>query len=156
MNRKRTTAAGAAVLLGLSTLGGAASLPQASATSAPGDLHVRHFTSTTLKETAMGQNGFVGTDVVRANGKVIGYNSLSGRFLAKKNRIVVRLGIALRGGVIMGRVAANEPAEGEDIRFRGPILGGSGFYDGISGRIVAFVPGDDTEGRAQVTLRWRR
>lgn len=156
MNRKRTTAAGAAALFGLSMLGGATSLSQASATSAPGDWHVRHFTSTTLEETPMGQTSFVGTDVVRANGKVIGYNSLSGRFLAKQNRIVIRVGIALRGGVIMGRVAGDEPAQGEDIRFRGPILGGSGFYEGISGRIIAVIPADDTEGRARVTLRWRR
>ena len=156
MNRKRTTAAGAAVLLGLSTLGGAASLSQASATSAPGDWHVQRFTSTSLKETQMGQNGFVGTEVVRANGKVIGYNALSGRYLPKRNRILVRVGVALRGGVILGRVAANEPAEGEDIRFRGPILGGSGFYEGISGRIVAVIRAEDPEGRARVTLRWRR
>ncbi len=156
MNRKRTTAAGAALLLGLSTLGGAASLSQASATSAPGDWHVRHFTSTTLEETEIGQTGFVGTDVVRANGKVIGYNALTGRYLAKRNRIVVRVGIALRGGVILGRVSADAPQENEGIRFRGPVLGGSGFYEGISGRIVAVVPADDTEGRARVTLRWRR
>lgn len=156
MNRFRTTAAGAAVLLGLSTLGGAASLSQASASSAPGDWHVRHFISKTLQETDMGRAGFVGTDVVRAHGEVIGYNAISGRFLAKPDKIVVRLGIALRRGVILGRVSADAPREGADLRFTGPILGGSGYYDGIRGRIVATLPADDTEGRAQVTLRWRR
>lgn len=154
MNRKRMTAAGAAVLLGLSTLGGAATLSQASATSAPGDWHVRHFISQTLQEKDY-QRGFVGTDTVRAHGKVIGYNSLSGRFLRNPDRLVVRVGIALRGGVILGRVSAT-PVEGEDIRFTGPVLGGSGYYDGIQGRIVAVIPADDTEGRARVTLRWRR
>jgi hypothetical protein len=97
----------------------------------------------------------VGTDEVRKNGEVIGYNALTGRFVQSRNQVVVRVGVALRGGVIMGRVTADEPQEGEAIVFRGPILGGSGRYDGIRGRIVARIPADDTEGRAHVTLRWR-
>lgn len=155
MNRKRMTAAGAAVLLGLSTLGGAATLSQASATSAPGDWHVRHFISQTLQEKDY-QRGFVGTDTVRAHGKVIGYNSISGRFRRHPDRIVVRVGIALRGGIILGRLTAPAPAEDEDIRFAGPVLAGSGYYDGITGRLVAVLPAGNEQGRARVTLRWRR
>ena len=155
MNRSRTTAAGAAVLLGLSTLGGAAALSQASASSAPGDWHVKHFVSKSIRETDT-KTGFVGTEVARSHGKVIGYDSLSGRFFPKRNRVVIRVGVALRGGVIMGRLSADAPAEDEDIRFTGPILGGAGFYHGISGRITAVVHANDPEDRAFVTLRWRR
>jgi hypothetical protein len=155
MNRKRTTAAGAAVLLGLSTLGGAAALSQASASNAQGDWHVRHFVSKTLQEKDY-QRGFVSAETARAHGRVIGYNAISGRFLSNPDRLVVRVGLALRGGVILARATAPMPEEGQDIHFAGPVLGGSGAYDGIHGRVVAVVHADDPQGRAHVTLRWRR
>ena len=103
----------------------------------------------------VGRYRFVGTDEVRKDGEVIGYNALTGRYFPSRDRVVIRVGVALRGGVIMGRVAADAPREGEATVFRGPVLGGSGRYEGIRGRIVARIPADDTEGRAHVTLRWR-
>lgn len=155
MKHNRTTAASAAALLGLSALGAAASLAPASASNQPGDWHVTRLVSKTIRETQVGQTRFVGTDVVRSGGKVIGYNSLSGQFLPDRNRVIIRFGLALKGGVIMGRVTADEPRPGQDIRFTGPIQSGSGRYAGIEGRVVAVVAADDTAGVARVTLRWR-
>lgn len=154
MRQKRAVVGAVAVLATTAGVAGAGAL-NASGAEESADWRTTRFISKTLAETEIGQTGFVGTDEVRKNGEVIGYNALTGRFVQSRNQVVVRVGVALAGGVIMGRVSADQPQEGEAIVFRGPILGGSGRYDGIRGRIVARIPADDTEGRAHVTLRWR-
>jgi len=143
-----------AVLATTAGVAGAGAL-NASGAEEAADWRTTRFISQTLAETEVGRTRFVGTDEVRKNGEVIGYNALTGRFVPSRNELVIRVGVALAGGVIMGRVSADEPREGEAIVFRGPILGGSGRYEGIRGRIVARIPADDTEGTAHVTLRWR-
>lgn len=153
MRRKRTVVGAVAVLATTAGVAGAGAL-NASGAEEAADWRTTRFISQTLAEAEVGANRFVGTDEVRKNGEVIGYNAITGRFVPSQNRVIVRVGVALKGGVIMGRVAG-EAREGEAIVFRGPILGGSGRYDGIRGRIVARIPADDTEGRAHVTLRWR-
>jgi hypothetical protein len=143
-----------AAVVATTTVAGAGVL-QASSAEEAAQWRTTRFISQTLAEKQLGSTGFVGADEVRKRGEVIGYNSLTGRFFPARNRIVVRVGIALKGGVIMGRLAAEDVQEDEAIVLRGPILGGSGRYDGIRGRIVARIPAGDTEGRAHVTLRWR-
>lgn len=154
MDRTRKITTAVALVAATTTVAGAGAM-NASGAAESADWRTTRFISKTLAETEIGQTRFVGTDEVRKNGEVIGYNALTGRFVQARNELVVRVGVALAGGVIMGRVTAEEPREGEAIVFRGPILGGSGRYDGIRGRIVARIPADDTEGRAHVTLRWR-
>lgn len=155
MQPKRKLAAIAATIIGLTTVGGTAAVSQSSASSQESDWHVSRFVTKTIRENDIGSRRFVGADVVRKHGEVVGYNSYTGRFFPRQERIVVRLGLALRGGVILGRVNAAFAAPGEPVVFRGPILGGSGRYVGIEGRIVATIPAGDTQGRARVTLRWR-
>jgi hypothetical protein len=154
MRRKRAVVGAVAVLATTAGVAGAGAR-NASGAEEAADWRTTRFVSQTLAEKQLGSTGFVGTDEVRKRGEVIGYNSLTGRYFPARNRIVVRVGIALKGGVIMGRVAAEDVQEDEAIVFRGPILGGSGRYDGIRGRIVARIPAGDTDGRAHVTLRWR-
>lgn len=154
MKRSRTTAAGVALVAGVACLGGA-TVTEASVIGQQAELRTMRFVSQTMAESGVGRYRFVGTDEVRRNGEVIGYNALTGRYFPSRDRVVIRVGVALRGGVIMGRVAADAPREGEATVFRGPVLGGSGRYEGIRGRIVARIPADDTEGRAHVTVRWR-
>lgn len=143
-------AAGAAA----TALGGA-SVTQVSAAEKPAQDGTLRFVSRTLQEKQFPNGTFVGVDRVLRDGKLIGYNSLSGRFFQDEERVVVRLGIALRGGVITGRVDA-EPVPGQDIVFDGPVLGGSGRFAGITGRIHATLPADDDEGRATVVVHWSR
>lgn len=152
MKRSRTAMTTAALVAAAVSLGGA-TVTQASSAEESTEWRTTRFVSKTLAETGLGPRRFVEADEVIKNGEVIGYNAITGRFA--DHRLVVRVGIALRGGVIMGRVSADEPRQGEGIVFRGPILGGSGRYDGIRGRIVARIAADDTEGRAHVILRWR-
>lgn len=154
MRRSRVAATAAALVAGVVSIGGA-TVTEASVAGQSADLRTMRFVSQTFAESGVGRYRFVGADEVRRSGEVIGYNSYTGRYFPARDRVVIRVGVALRGGVIMGRVAADAPREGEATVFRGPILGGSGRYDGIRGRIVARIAADDTEGRAHVTLRWR-
>ena len=118
--------------------------------------HVTEVTSTVLEETSLSGRSGVATDRVRdSDGKVVGYDSYSLRFGPK--RVVVRIGLALKGGVILATlVARSSDQQGQDLVFRGPIQGGNGVFDGIRGTARAVVPGGDTQaGTAIITLRWR-
>jgi len=115
---------------------------------------VTKVTSTTLDETDLSDQDAVATDRVRTlDGKLVGYDSYSLHFT--QHQITIRIGIALKGGVILATLRATEPAQGQDLVFRGPIQGGNGTFSGIQGRLRAVVAADDTAGKALVTLRWR-
>ena len=105
-----------------------------------------------LKEVVaknLGRTTFAGSDRIKskATGEVVGYDSFTGKFYPKKNKVVVNVGIALKGGIIVGRVAA----QGDSNTFSGPILKGSGKFTGIDGTIT----GRDNQGTTVVVLRYR-
>ena len=154
MRQKRAVVGAVAVLATTAGVAGAGALNASGAEEAAGWRTTR-FVAQTISETDVGRYRIVGADKVLKGGEVIGYNSYTGRYFPAQDRLVIRIGIALAGGVIMGRVNTDLPEEGEAVVFRGPILSGSGRYEGIRGRIVARIPAGDTEGRANVILRWR-
>ena len=93
---------------------------------------------------------FLGTDKVRSrsSGRVVGFDSFTGRLFPARRSAAVQVAVALDGGIIVFRASLTEPSH----RFRGPILRGTGAYSGIEGAVT----GRSTEGvRTFYTLHYR-
>lgn len=101
-----------------------------------------------LTETAshdVGKTGFVGTDVIRSvrTGKILGYDSTSGRFFPKTNGARIQVAAAVKGGILVavvhGRFTSN------DVLFRGRVLSGTGKFVGAEGTVTARPAGGQGE-----------
>jgi hypothetical protein len=142
----RTAIAAAAALVGLTGLSGAAIVP---ATGAGGGAHTRHLVLHETGSHQLNENAFVGTDKARSarTGDVVGFDSFTGRFFPAKHRVVIQVALALKGGIIVGRVSFGS----EQRRFEGPILKGTGKYRGVDGSITGRFRAHD---RTTVTLHY--
>jgi hypothetical protein len=92
--------------------------------------HVKRFKLHTNTNHAFGPHNYVGTDVLKRHGRFVGYDSYSG-FSDPTTKSVFRFALALKGGMIFGRVVQRAAGSTGDIV--GPILGGSGRFAGIDG-----------------------
>ncbi len=123
------TAAMAALGVGAALIFG---LP-AAATGGSGELvkaqHVQRFKLYTHTNHAFGPRHYVGTDVLKRDGKFFGYDSYSG-YSNPRTKSVFRFALALKGGMIFGRVVQKATGPSPTV---GPILGGSGRFSGIRG-----------------------
>jgi hypothetical protein len=146
---------GATALSGAAVLPGTAALPRtATADSSKSDAAAVTFTKRfvlhEIRSHGLGRFTFAGADKVmaRRSGEVVGFDSFTGRFFPSQNRVVIDVGVALKGGVIVGRVHAS----GDVDTFQGPILKGTGKYKDIRGTIS----GRSASGRRTfVTLVYR-
>ena len=122
----------AAAMVGVSALTGSAVLPGSATTAAP-EMRTKRLVLTQSEERNLGRTAFVGSDTVRSesSGEIVGYDAITGKFYPKQEKFVVQLALALKGGIIVGRVSA----KGEVREFDGRILKGSGKYKGIEGTI---------------------
>jgi hypothetical protein len=160
---KRTTVA-AAALLGVSAVSGAAALPGSAmeatgpassaqatmpAAAAADETHTRRLLLGELASHQAGRFAFVGADRVRSmrTHRVVGYDTYTGRFYPRTNKVVIQVAITFRGGILVGRVA--QKATGN--RFEGRILKGTGKYSGVHGTINGYSP---ERGRTRVTLHY--
>jgi hypothetical protein len=91
--------------------------------------HVKRFELHTHTNHVFGPRNYVGTDVLRRDGNFVGYDSYSG-YSNPQTKSVFRFALALKGGMIFGRVV-QRAADPDPIV--GPILGGSGKFAGIQG-----------------------
>jgi hypothetical protein len=84
---------------------------------------------------------FTGTDIVRsrATGRVVGFDSFTGRVFPGQRTARVQVAVALKGGIVVFRASLTEPST----RFNGPIIQGTGKYSGIRGTVT----GRTTDGR---------
>jgi hypothetical protein len=95
-------------------------------------------------------NTFLGTDKVRSRsaGRVLGFDSFTGRFFPTQQRAVVHVAVALKGGIVVFRASVS----GSSLRFAGPILRGTGKYRGIEGTVTGRATEDV---RTFYTLHYR-
>ena len=136
--------AGATVLTGASVSSSAA--PSTDARAA----HVLRWKTHAITDHEVGRNGFVGADVIRSRrtNNIIGYTSISGKFLAAQNAIRAQAAFAVKGGIIVVRGQAPLSAG----VLTGPVVSGTGKFRGISG--TATVRGEPNNNDiSYVTLR---
>jgi hypothetical protein len=125
----------AATLAGVTALTGASVAPAMTSTAGAKETHVLKWR---LTETASHDftNRFVGTDVIRSarTGKIVGYDSTTGRVYPQRGRVVVQVAASLKGGILIGQVGGRFDT---DVVFHGRILKGTGKYRGAQGTMTA-------------------
>jgi len=106
-------------------------VPAAAATSGSAESaksqHVKRFVLHQSAAHPFDAHHVVGTDVLRRAGKIVGYDSFTERS-HPRTQSVFRFALALKGGIIVGRVVQDTSAV-----IGGPILFGSGMFAGITG-----------------------
>ena len=143
---KSKAAVAAAALAAMAALSGAAAAPGVATEDRA--LHTKRLVLNQIAFKQLGPNSLVGADKVRsrATGDVIGYDSLTIRNNPAAETATVDVALALRGGLIVGRVTV-----GAGNHFEGRILSGTGKYRGIDGTIT----GREPTRNVYVTLRYR-
>ena len=122
------TAIGAATTALVAGIGGAGA--SAPASGAP-DVHVRKFIAKQIYQHRLGERGFVSSEVERHNGRVIGTDSLTGRFNLKTGVARFYVAVAWKGGALIIRGHATETTP-----FVGRIVRGTGKYTGAEGTVT--------------------
>lgn len=111
--------------------------------------HVKRYVLHELAGHRVGPQSFAGADRItsRATHEVVGFDSYTGTYDPDTQRVVIRVGIALRGGTMEGVVRFR----GDTRLFHGRILQGTGRFSDVSGTITGH---DGRHGRTFVTLRY--
>jgi hypothetical protein len=141
----------AVVLAAVTAFTGASAAPAA----APSDeARAGHTLRWKLKEIASHQLGrhFVGADTIRSvrTGDIVGYDSITGKFFPRTSKARIDVAASLRGGILVARVRADFDS-GDDV-FRGPVLKGTGKFQGAEGTISAKPIGDGS--RTLITVHY--
>jgi hypothetical protein len=94
-----------------------------------------------------GHGTFVGTEVNRHQGKVVGYDTLSGNFGLQTNNPFIRVAISRRGGLLFWQANL-----GGSEHFTGKVTGGRGRFGGARGTVRGFSP--EGANKMFVRIRW--
>jgi len=146
----------AVALVAVTAFAGTSAAPAAAPTGAPGShdraVHVLRWKLNEIASHNVGRHGFVTADRIRSirTGKIIGFDSVSGKFHPQTARARIDVAASLKGGILVARVHADFDS-GDEV-FYGPVLKGTGKYLGAKGTIKAKPIGDGT--RTLVTIRW--
>jgi hypothetical protein len=133
---KRLVAIGVASAATVATgLGVATTLDTASATanSPTAKAHHLKFVAVSTAGHGVGPRSFVGTDVNRHHGKVVGYDTISGKFNRHTHKAFLRVALSRKGGLLFGQLTI-----GQSGHFTGKVTGGRGRFSGATGTIRGF------------------
>lgn len=150
MKKFATTAVAAAVMLtGLA--GASTSSDAVGPTAGKGSQHVTRLLVQDIEHHTLSDNHPAGVDRLRSlpSHKIVGYESFSGVFNPKTDRLRFWLADALKGGIIVSYFDLNTEKTGNT--FTGRITHGTGRYRGIEGTV--HVRNSDS-GRTVYTLRY--
>ena len=144
----------AVALAGVAAFAGAASAAPTAApsTEAKGAVHTLRWKAVELQSRNVGGHAFAGADRLRSvrTGEVVGYDSFTGRYFPRTNSARIALAASVKGGILVGRVRGEFSSN--PVVLRGPVLKGTGRFQGADGLMVVRLVGD--EGRARYTIRY--
>jgi hypothetical protein len=135
---KRLIAIGVASAATVATgLGVATTVDGASATANAPTAKAHHlkFVVTPTAQHGTGRYTFVGTDVNRHQGKIVGYDTFSGKFNIHTGKAFLRVAISRKGGLLFAHVTL-----GDHGPFTGKVTGGRGRFSGATGTVRGFDP----------------
>jgi hypothetical protein len=135
---KRLIAIGVASAATVATgLGVATTVDGASATAQAPSAKAHHlkFVVVSLADHGTGRYTFVGTDVNRHQGKVVGYDTVSGKFNIHTGKAFLRVAVSRKGGLLFAHVTVPESGH-----FTGKVTGGRGRFSGATGTVRGFSP----------------
>lgn len=148
---RRAAAVAAAMLVGVTALSGA--VAQTGSATTDSTVHTKRLVLHQTATHGVGRYSFVGTDTARsaATQKVVGYDTISGHYYPRTDSVKIQVAIALRGGIIVARVHSLKSVPNQYV---GPIVKGSGKYNGIRGTVTAHSPSQNSL-KTFVTLTYR-
>jgi hypothetical protein len=111
--------------------------------------HVLRLVAHETASTQTSRTTFASADTDRRDGKVIGYDTVSGRFDFKAQIVRIDGAAALKGGMIFFHVTQAATSNS----FRGIITGGTRDYKGIEGTLTGHSPSQNSPDK-YVTLRY--
>jgi hypothetical protein len=136
---KRLIAVGVASAATVATgLGVATTIDGASVTdgaAATTQVHHLKFVVISLAAHGTGPRSLVGTDVNRHHGKVVGYDTSSGKFNVHTQKAFLRIAVSRKGGLLFAHVT-----HGDHGPFTGKVTGGRGRFSGATGTVRGFTP----------------
>lgn len=138
---RRSVAAGLAGALTTAGLTAALVVPS----EAQQHAQVIRFTDTELTANQVGPATYVATGVNRSGDKVVGSSLLRGRL--SDGQITVDAAFARRGGLIYVTIRA----QNDDVRARGRVTGGTGVFEGATGRVLVTDLAEET---SRVRIRY--
>jgi hypothetical protein len=125
-----SVASAATVATGLAV---ATTVDTASATAPTAKAHHLKFVAIQTGSHGVGPRSFVGTDVNRHHGKVVGYDTISGKFNRHTHKAFLRVALSRKGGLLFGQLTIS----GQSGHFTGKVTGGRGRFSGATGTIRA-------------------
>jgi hypothetical protein len=140
-------ATGPAVATGAGVATGPGDATTVDAAPAAAKVHHMRFVARPTGGHNTGRGTFVGTEVNRRHGKIVGYDTLSVKFNFQTNKALVRAAISRRGGLLFVRATL-----GESPRFTGKVTGGRGRFGGARGTVRGFSP--EGENKTFVRIRY--
>jgi len=143
----KKSAVAAATIIGVSALTGATVLPGSAASDSA--VHTKKLVLREIASHQLTESQFTGSDQIRSarTHAVVGFHAFTGRYYPAKATAVLQGALALKGGILLGRVPVPDGAT----TFEGRITGGSGKYAGAEGTIT----GHFGEAATYVTLHYR-
>ena len=126
--------AGTALIIGA---GGAATLPASGSDKTT--THTLRLNSITKGGHQVGPRSFAGIDVDKRHGKILGYDTVSGKFNIKTHIAVLDVAAALRGGLLYIHGRSNEAGD-----FAGKVTGGTGRFHGATGTVTGTQVNNNT------------
>jgi hypothetical protein len=103
--------------------------------SAAAKVHHLKFVSAPIAFHRTGNGTFVGTEVNRHQGKVVGYDTFSGKFNRHTGKAFLRVAVSRKGGLLFAHVT-----HGDHVPFTGKVTGGRGRFSGATGTVRGFTP----------------
>jgi hypothetical protein len=118
-------------------VGGAATLPASGSNKTT--THTLRLNSISKGQHQVGGRSFTGIDVDKRHGKVLGYDTLSGKFNVKTHIAVLDVAAALRGGLLYIHGRSTEAGD-----FTGRVTGGTGRFHGAAGTVTGTQVNNNT------------
>jgi hypothetical protein len=140
---KRALAIGVASAATVATIGvasGSGAATTVDGASAAAKVHHMRYVSRPTAGHGTGHNTFVGTEVNRRQGKIVGYDTVSGNFGIRTNNPFIRVALSRKGGLLFWQAHL-----GQSEHFTGEVTGGRGRFSGATGTVRGLL----TRGRQQ-------
>jgi hypothetical protein len=104
--------------------------------SASGKVHHLKFVAVSIAQHNTGPRTFVAAEVNRHHGKVVGYDTFSGKFNVHTHKAFLRIALSRKGGLLFMHVTVGESGG----HFTGKVTGGRGRFSGATGTVRGFIP----------------
>lgn len=145
LTKRRTLVAVASAAALTTGFGVAGSIDASAATK----VHTLKFVAISGPEISPTQTTFVGTDVEKSHGKVVGFDTLAGRFSFKTHHVRIFVALSRKDGLLYATLNGNADSN----VLNGRVTGGAGVFKGATGTVHTHSPSQNSN-KTYVTVHY--